>query len=160
MLSKSKHYIITKGNRQFIVCCLFLFLISPLLSQAQTRGTVEVIKDHRIDTLIARRLESSRSGGSSGSTGGNYISTDGYRVQFFSGSNRTDAYSAQARFKKKYPELRTYITYREPNFKVKAGDFRTRLEATKLMQEIRPIFTSLFIISEKINPPKLDKTDD
>jgi UDP-2,3-diacylglucosamine pyrophosphatase LpxH len=36
---------------------------------------------------------------------------------------------------KEFPEMRTYISYREPNFKVRAGDFRTRLEARKLMQE-------------------------
>jgi hypothetical protein len=67
--------------------------------------------------------------------------------------NRAEAYSAQQRFNQKFPELRTYITYREPNFRVRAGDFRTRLEATKYLQQIRSVFPTLFIISEKINPP-------
>jgi hypothetical protein len=84
------------------------------------------------------------------------FSSIGYRVQIFSGSNRKDAFSAQARLQDEYPELRTYIIYHEPNFKVRAGDFRTRLEAEKLMQELKPSFSSLFIISEKINPPKAD----
>jgi hypothetical protein len=60
MLSQSKHHTNTKGNRQILACCLFLFLISPLLGHAQTRGKVEVVKDPRIDTLMARRLEDGR----------------------------------------------------------------------------------------------------
>jgi len=132
-----------------MACCLLLFIMGLQLSYAQTRGKVEVVKDPRIDTLMARRLETPKSGGS----GGGYISTSGYRVQFYSGTSRAEAYNAQQHFNEKFPELRTYITYREPNFKVKAGDFRSRLEATKYLQQIRPLFPVLFIISDKINPP-------
>ncbi|HEY2580554.1 MAG TPA: SPOR domain-containing protein, partial [Mucilaginibacter sp.] len=85
---------------------------------------------------------------------------NGYRVQIFFGSSRQAAYDAQAKINEEHPELRTYITYNEPNFKVRAGDFRTRLEAEKLMKEITPLFTSLFIIPEKINPPKQDNSND
>ena len=141
-----------KGNRRTIACCLFLFLISPLFTRAQTHGTLEVVKDPRIDTIMMRRLEPVKSYGG-GSTGSGYISANGYRVQFFSSTNRAEAYNAQQRFNERFPELRTYITYREPNFKVRAGDFRTRLEATKYLQQIRTAFPTLIIISEKINPP-------
>jgi hypothetical protein len=132
--------------------CCFL-LLGTFTLHAQTRGKVEVVKDSRIDTLMARRLEPARSNAYTGGSGGGSISTDGYRVQFFSGSNRAEAYSAQERFNKRFPEMRTYISYREPNFKVRAGDFRTRLEATKFLQEVRSAFPTLFIIPEKINPP-------
>lgn len=131
-----------------------LFTALATAAHAQTRGKVEVDKDPRIDTLAARKLEKGGTGSSSASTGYSGIATDGYRVQFFSGSSRDDAYAAQVRFQQKYPDIRTYISYREPSFKVHAGDFRSRMEATKLMQELRGKFTSLFIISEKINPPR------
>jgi hypothetical protein len=139
-------------------CVFFMIIFIPAFSVAQSRGTVTVIKDARIDTLIARRaaLKAVRSAG--GGSGGGY-SSSGYRVQIFSGSGRKDAYNAQAKFKNEYPAIRTYITYREPNFKVNAGDFRSRIEAEKMMQELRGKFTSLFIIPEKINPPKADTND-
>lgn len=127
---------------------MFLFTIHS--ASAQTRGTVEVIKDPRIDTLAARRLEAAKVNSPAGV---NNIYTDGYRVQFYSGSSRAEANDAQAKFAGRYPDLHTYITYREPNFKVHAGDFRTRLEAARLIQEMRPFFPILFIIPEKINPP-------
>lgn len=136
-------------------CLFFVLIIASIDTFAQqTRGRVEVIKDPLMDTLIAKRYEMSSAAGVPVA-----FSSYGYRVQFFSGSNRKDAYNAQARLQSEYPELRTYIIYNEPNFKVRAGDFRTRLEAQKLMQDLRASFPSLFIISEKINLPKTDTND-
>lgn len=142
-----------KAYTSLIKCCIFFMLLiaSTQAFAQQTRGKVEVIKDPLVDTLIARRFTLSKE--TVGVMPTSY-STYGYRVQFFSGSNRKDAYNAQARMQSEYPELRTYILYSEPNFKVRAGDFRSRLEAEKLTQELRTKFPSLFIISEKINPPK------
>ncbi|MBW4888239.1 SPOR domain-containing protein [Mucilaginibacter sp. HMF5004] len=132
-------------------CVIAFFVLISVASMAQTRGTLTVVKDARIDTLIAKRLELSKAGGSSAATINN--SGNGYRVQFFVSSNRTEAYNAQTRFNELYPEYKTYIIYSEPNFKVRAGDFRTKLEATRLMEQLRGQFTSLFIIFEKINLP-------
>jgi len=128
-------------------CVIAFFVLISAAAMGQTRGTLTVVKDARIDTLIAKRLELSRTGGAVAAIN----SGMGYRVQFFTGSNRTEAYSAQSRFNELYPDYKTYIIYNDPNFKVRAGDFRTKLEATRLMEQLRGQFTSLFIISEKIN---------
>lgn len=130
------------------------FLLSPFLSPAQTRGKVEVIKDPLIDTLIVRRPSLGKAGSAAGET------ANGYRVQIFFGSNRQAAYNAHAKFKEEYPEYPTYIFYTEPNFKVHAGDFRTRLEAEKLQREVTAMFSSIFIIQEPVNPPKTDTAND
>ncbi|WP_114939256.1 SPOR domain-containing protein [Mucilaginibacter endophyticus] len=136
-------------------CFFVLLLLASSQTFAQTRGKVEVIKDPLLDTLIAKRFSLNGTTGTD-AAGASY----GYRVQFFSGSNRKDAYNAQNRLQQQHPELRTYITYRDPNFKVKAGDFRTRLEAEKLVQDLRSSFSSIFIIPEKINLPKTDINND
>ena len=118
-------------KNSFIRFCIFFILSClPTLAFSQERGKVEVIKDPLIDTLIARRP----SLGTGRNAGVNAPETaNGYRVQIFFGSSRQAAYAAQAKINEEYPELRTYISYTEPNFKVKAGDFRTRLEAQKLV---------------------------
>jgi hypothetical protein len=136
-----------------IISCFVFFI--PFISFAQTRGKVEVIKDPLIDTLIARRPTLNKNNNISGEE-----TASGFRVQIFFGSSRQAAYDAQARFTNEYPEIRTYITYTEPNFKVQVGDFRTRLEAQKLQSELTGVFTSLFIIPGKINPPKPDASND
>jgi len=131
---------------------------------AQTRGKVQVVRDPLFDTLLAKRAELNRTGGRiagrSGGSSSGFISSYGYRVQIYSGSNRTAAFNAQSKFNQMYPEMRTYISYREPNFKIKAGDFRSRLEAERMKEQLRPWFSAMFIIPEKINPPKTVVTND
>ncbi|MNY58909.1 hypothetical protein D3C86_1953020 [compost metagenome] len=80
----------------------------------------------------------------------------GYRVQIYYGSDRREVYNEQGRFNSSYPELNTYITYKQPNYYLKVGDFRTRLEAQRLLNELRPMFPTLFIFREKINAPNLE----
>lgn len=132
------------------ILSLMLMVFSTGIS-AQTRGTLQVIKNPLIDTLIARRLALSKQPNVVTA-----VSSYGFRVQFYSGSDRKEAYREQAKFNELYPQHSTYIIYAEPNYKVRAGDFRTRLEAQKLVHDLRPDFPSLFIISEKINPLKLE----
>jgi hypothetical protein len=143
----------SKANfSQIRVSLFFMALFLPALSMAQTRGKVEVIKDPLIDTLIARWPSLSKTSPSGGGE-----TMNGYRVQIFFGSSRQAAYSAQDKFKQEYPDVPTYVSYIEPNFKVQAGDFRTHLEAEKLLKDVAPMFTSLFIIPGKINLPKSDE---
>jgi hypothetical protein len=136
-------------------CLFFAVSFLPSLSFAQTRGKVEVVKDPLIDTLIARRPTLNKAILNIGEE-----TVYGYRVQIFFGSSRQAAYDAQEKFRQEFPDLRTYVSYTEPNFKVQAGDFRTRLEAEKLRNELTQTFTTLFIISGKINPPKADTSND
>ena len=137
-----------------VKCVVLVWLVSlPSLLIAQTRGKVQVDKDPKVDSLIGNYLVN---GGKADNGGAASTSSKGYRIQIFSGSNRKAAYSAQSKFQTKFPETHTYLSYRDPNFKVKVGDFRSRLEAEKMIEEMKPAFGGLFIISEKINLPKLD----
>lgn len=130
-----------------------MLLLVSTIGAAQNKGSVQVVRDPLFDTLLAKRFVLNKAGGTKDG-GGAYISSYGYRVQIYNGRNRNAAYNAQAKFNQEYPEMRTYISYREPNFKVKAGDFRSRLEAERMLQQLKPWFSAMFIISERINPPK------
>lgn len=131
-------------------CCFFmLLLLGTRSASAQTKGKVEVVKDPRVDTLITKRAELNKAVGAD--------EVIGFRVQLFTGPNRKDAYAAQAKFQEEFPDIRSYVIYSEPNFKVRAGDFRTHLEAEKFQQDIKKYFTGTFIITEKINSPGADE---
>jgi hypothetical protein len=147
-----KNAALSIAKLSFVLCCIFF---APALSHAQTRGKVEVVKDPLIDTLIARRPYLNKT-----LPGGADVSASGYRLQIFFGSSRQAAYDAQAKFMNDFPEIPTYISYIEPNFKVQVGDFRTKLEAQKLQSELNGMFNTLFIIPAKINPPKTDPSND
>jgi hypothetical protein len=137
---------------KFAACCS-LFLLPSMLF-AQERGKVEVVKDPKVDSLIQDYLVEKKAGTPANVPAGNAapVSTDGFRVQIYSGAQRQAAYDAQAKFQEKFPDQRTYISYSEPYFKVHVGDFRTRLEAEKMAHDLKPWFSGLFIVQEKVTP--------
>jgi len=141
---------------------IFTFIGCLLLFKASfaQKGEVTVIKDPQIDSLIAKRLEVYKTGGDVVKSNKPIVSGYGYRVQIFYGSDRREVFNQQARFKGSYPKLNTYIVYKEPNYYVRVGDFRTRLEAQRLINELRPTFPTLFIFREKINAPTLETASD
>lgn len=133
-------------------------LSAAATAAAQTKGKVTIIKDPLIDSLIARRIALNTKKPTVTNPGKPVaVSQLGYRVQVFYGIDRREVFSEQARFKTLYPRINTYISYKEPNYYLRVGDFRTRLEAQKFMAELKPNFPTLFIFREKINATDLDE---
>ncbi|RZK82319.1 MAG: SPOR domain-containing protein [Pedobacter sp.] len=147
--------------RFVVLCCFFSASLF-----AQTKGTVTVIKDPLIDSLIAKRILLNSAGAVKPVAGngigkpGPLVSQMGYRVQVFYGSDRRQVFNQQSKFNSLYPAHNTYITYKQPNYYLRVGDFRTRMEAQRLMSELRTSFPTLFIFREKINAPSLDYSHD
>lgn len=145
---------------------LFTIVLScfAIAAFSQTRGVVAVVKDPMIDSLIAKRIELNRIAAPAGNPGPastarpgtTIVSQMGYRVQIFYGSDRREVFNEQSKFNSSFPELNTYITYKQPNYYLRVGDFRTRLEAQRLMSELKQTFPTLFIFREKINAPNLE----
>lgn len=78
----------------------------------------------------------------------------GYRVQIasFSGVNsKTSAFDLRDRFMLDHPGVQAYIVFDEPNFKVKVGDFRTRLEAYAFLQQIKDVYKG-YLVRDNIYP--------
>lgn len=79
----------------------------------------------------------------------------GYRVQIHFGSEKTKALEVKSKFiSQNYKEV-AYLDYQQPYFKIRVGDFRTKLEAYKFLQEILGGFPGAFIVSDDIELPPL-----
>ncbi|HEY9123066.1 MAG TPA: hypothetical protein PK252_00610 [Bacteroidales bacterium] len=145
----------------FITCVLcflithFSFSQSPtsdifgiVTSKAGNEGTIKILQSNQIKTLVNAYVQSKQSDGL----------IVGYRIRIFSNSGqlaRGKAASERSRFISLYPDINTYQEYEAPNFKIYVGDFRNKLEAFKAYQKISKDFKSAFIISTRINLPKL-----
>ncbi len=82
----------------------------------------------------------------------------GYSVQIFFDSGvdaQKKAESVVEKYKKDFNDEDAYVFYEAPYFKVRAGNCRTRLEATRLKKSIELQFPGSFIIECKISYPKL-----
>lgn len=82
----------------------------------------------------------------------------GYRVQIYFGK-REVARDKKAEFLNKYPEKGAYISYLAPNFRLRVGDFRTRLECDGFKKEIDSTFPGSYIVQDKIELPPLRESD-
>ena len=140
---------------------LFVFLSIGFVQYGRAQsGIVEVEKDSLINLLQAFRAENSINPTATrmvslGSNvvekrSGKRVKIRGFRVQIFSGSSRSDAYAVQAQFEADFKGFASYVTYQEPNYRVKVGDFRSRSEANSFMRELRSHYHNVFVFTEDI----------
>ena len=132
-----------------VIIPLFLFysLFPPAaFSQKSNEGKVEIIQAESIDKLMLKHL----------SINTENETIEGFRIQIHFGGEREKAKLVKTKFLQQYPEVPAYEIYQQPNFKVRVGDFRTRLEAQKFMNEISSSFPSAFIVADDIHLPKLE----
>lgn len=132
-----------------------LLCLSGSMGYAQQKGEVEVVADPLISLMQRTRMGTRISAAPTNKPpvdrkNATRTTAMGFRVQIYSGANRSEAYSEQARFKTLYKDIDTYISYEEPNYRVKVGDFRSRGEAQDLMQGLRKQFNNVFIFTEEI----------
>lgn len=129
----------------FIVLILVVFVNAGSKAQMlkPAAGNVEIIQDGRISQLAEQYRKMSL----------NNPETDGYRVQIFfdSGSNsKYSATNAKNGFEIVYPEVKSYLSYKEPYYRVRVGDFRTLNEAVGFQQKIAADYPNAFPVKDKI----------
>jgi hypothetical protein len=139
-----------------VIIVLLLTIISPsgkaTAQQSQSRqGHLEIIQDSRVNELLEKHIVLNRA----------HQTLDGYRIQiFFDAGNysRTSAYRVRDQFLSISPDstVAVYISFKEPYYRVRAGDFRTRMEAEGFLKLIKPDFPNAFLIRDQINWPKVD----
>lgn len=128
------------------ICVLSSSLL--LVFQSFSQGSVEIIRDPRVDNLVRKQ--------------GEIIppaiapQINGYRVQLFFDSNKTLVDQARVKFVSQFPKIDTYIIYNAPNYFLKVGDFRNEMEADRIKQEVTSQFPTSFVVKEKVNLPRID----
>lgn len=133
---------------------LFVFLLSSALlsvSAQGRKGTVEITGDIIVSELVKKHIEFNE----------NMRTVPGFRIQIaaLSGPNsRSQAFALKNQFKSVYPEVEVYIAFIEPYFRVKVGDFTTKLDAYVFMKKIKEKYPGT-IIKDNVYPIHLDWSD-
>jgi len=82
-------------------------------------------------------------------------SSAGFRIQIHFGNEREKAKEIKTKFLQTFTDIPAYDSYQSPNFRVRVGDFRSKLEASKYLKQISAAFPSSFIVTDNIKYPKL-----
>ena len=83
----------------------------------------------------------------------------GYRIQAYTDNNhKTAKAAAQKRARDiamKFPQYRSYITYKAPSWRLRIGDFKTQREAQAALQRIKSVYPKfareMVIVRDRIN---------
>jgi hypothetical protein len=145
-----------KENRNFIPQCPLVFVFFILLLQApfvraqeistyNADSSLIITRDAKLDELIDRQKQQ------------NLLNPTihGYRIQIYFGGNRQKASEVKLDFNGRYPDIAAYISYQQPNFKVRIGDYSSRYEAQKFLKEIDGIYPTCFIVPDEVKLPPL-----
>jgi len=131
---------------------LFLILLcglNLLLMGQDQAGEIKVIQDPRVDSLLQMHIELNEKN----------PHIEGWRINIFfeSGNNsKKMAVDAKAKFVQSYADVPCYVVFQEPYYKVRVGDYRTRMEAEKLLKELVPEYPNAFVVEDEINFPLID----
>ena len=104
-------------------------------------GNVTVIEDTMIKVLMEY----------SDNVAAHKMSTSGYRIQLASGSNRKNVLDMKSQFTAQFPDTKAYVEYQQPTFKLRVGDFESRIAAYAFQQQILNSFPNGFIVQDQIS---------
>lgn len=135
---------------KLIFFVLSLFIINTAFSQ--DTAAVIVHKDPRVETLAKKQAAINAAIKKTSAR-----TMRGYRLLVVNTNKREEAIDAKTKIYTYYPELKAYLSYQSPYFKLKAGNFQTRDEAEKYRKLMASMFPKgVFIVNDivEVKPEK------
>jgi SPOR domain len=80
--------------------------------------------------------------------------TNGFRIQIYVGNDRKAADDAKIYTYQKYPEIFPYLSFQQPIYKVKIGDFLNRMDAERYFSDIKDTYPSAMILPDRVEIKK------
>lgn len=128
----------------------FIALAYPITAQqrevmSNADSTLVIEKDARFDAVVDQQKKINLM----------HPVVPGYRVQIYFGGNRPKASETKLDFTSRYPEYPAYLTYQQPNYKVRVGDFRNRFDALQFMKKIQGEYPTTFVVPDDVKLPSI-----
>jgi len=131
-----------------VFVCLFSLVSIGMSAQQLTSDTSSVVihKDSRIDLLVKKQAEINEE-----TTRNARRVTKGFRLLVVNTNKRDEAISAKAKLYQYFPELKSYLLYQSPYFKLKAGNFKERKDAESYQKKLNAFFPKgVFVMNDMI----------
>jgi hypothetical protein len=125
---------------------IILFLAAGKIYAQTDSASVIIEKDPRLDLLIKKQAQINEE-----TTRDSRRNIPGYRIQVINSSDRNKVFSVKTTIYQKYPDLKPYLIYQAPNYKLKLGNFKTAEEAEPYVQKLTKLFpTGVYVIHDVI----------
>jgi hypothetical protein len=146
---------------KFILPFLLVCLSGSLHAQTDSTGrsstdsnSLIIHKDPRLDMLIQKQVAINEHSRDSKKT------DKGFRLMIISTVKRDEALSAKSKVYTYFPELKAYLWYQSPYFRVKAGNFKDRKDAEAYQKRLNTYFPNGVFIMPDVIEVKLSKNNE
>jgi hypothetical protein len=139
-------------KRILFISTIIAFMIQGSIKAQEAVSYIKIHQDESINRLLAKHIK----------TNEYHPYIEGYRIQLYSISgvnSRDKANRFKAEFLIKNPHADVYITYQAPYYKVRIGDFRTKINALAYLQTISKQYPSGFIVKDEIHFTKEEEEE-
>lgn len=130
---------------------ILFFLGISLAAFSQPMGRVEVVADPRLEKMEQSFIKNNKRD----------QENDGFRIQVSQATERAGILKMQADLTKKYPEMKWYVEFQQPYFRLRAGDFRNRFEALGSVALLKKEFPQAYLVADRVDllldPEKVDE---
>ena len=139
---------------RYYLLLFILILPGVLAAQRYDSSGVVLHADPRIAVLFVKKHVTGYKG-----IRGSIRSARGFRVQIYSGNDRNVATQRKIDFIRRFPNMRSYISYISPTFRVKVGDFKSRADAYRFYQQVSGLYTPCMVVPDIVEINTLRNDD-
>jgi hypothetical protein len=128
---------------------IFCLLCSRLPAQTDS-GSVVIHKDPRVDDLIKKQIQINEE-----TTRNSRRNIPGYRIQVVASKDRNKVFAIKTKIYQQYPELKVYLIYQAPNYKLNIGNFKTADEADPYLEKLGKLYPDgVYLVHDiiEVNP--------
>ncbi len=132
--------------KKLLLAAVFCWLAFSATAQTDSTSSIVIHKDPRLDLLVKKQAQINEV-----TTRDARRNIAGYRLQVINTSDRNAAISAKTKIYQLYPELKSYLLYQAPYFRLRVGNFKDKDEAEEYRKLLSKEFpNSVFLVRDTI----------
>ena len=124
------------------IFCLFLFSQTVV-----AQGVINITQDPAIEAAINKHIAMNKAN----------TKQNGWCIQLMASNNRDKVMNMKSRFIQSHPGVLIDWDYERPFFKLKAGAFKTKLEALSLLTKVKGQYPGAYVTRGKFHPKEFIK---
>ncbi|MEP7277037.1 MAG: SPOR domain-containing protein [Bacteroidota bacterium] len=132
--------------KKMLLVAVVCWLVLPAQAQTDSTSSIVIHKDPRLDLLVKKQTQVNEE-----TTRDARRNVPGFRIQVINTSDRNAAISAKTKIYQLYPELKAYLLYQAPYFRLRVGNFKDKDDAESYRRSLSKEFpNSVFLVRDTI----------
>ncbi len=116
-------------------------LLGVLFFCIASHAQVQINEDPAVASLVQKHMDQNRMS----------TTISGWRIQLLATTDRRKVENEESKFIQRYPLIRVNWVHSKPYYKLKAGAFANRLDATRLLKDFKKYYPSALLTKSNVS---------